>query len=137
MAGTEAASEALRAPEIGEQGLELNALLGRGTSYSGKLSFDGRVRIEGRFEGHIRGREVLVIGQGAEIDADIEVPVCIVTGGHVRARIRARDAIELHAPAVVKGDLHAPNIFIDRGVRFEGSCRMAPLDEPPSEGTEP
>lgn len=108
--------------------IELNALLGQGTRYTGKLSFDGRIRIEGRFEGEIRG-EVLVIGAGAELDGDIEVQVCIVTGGTVRANIRARDAIELHAPAVVIGDLHAPNVFIDRGVQFEGSCKMAPLDE--------
>ncbi len=108
--------------------VELNALLGRGTRYHGKLYFEGRVRIEGRFEGEIRGDDVLVIGEGAEVDADIEVGVCIVVGGTVRANIRARDAIELHVPAVVIGDLHAPNVFIDRGVQFEGNCRMAPLD---------
>ena len=109
--------------------VELNALLGRGTRYSGKLHFDGRIRIEGDFEGEIRGDDVLVIGDGASIDGDIEVGVCIVTGGSVRANIRARDAIELHAPATVIGDLHAPNVFIDRGVQFEGNCKMAPLDD--------
>ena len=61
--------------------VELNALLGRGTRYSGKLHFDGRVRIEGQFEGEIRGDDVLVIGDGATIEGDIEVGVCIVTGG--------------------------------------------------------
>ncbi len=115
--------------------VELNALLGRGTRYSGKLYFVGRIRLEGRFEGEIRCAEapedgVLVIGEGAELDADIEVGVCIVTGGTVRANIRARHAIELHAPAAVFGDLHAPNVFIDRGVQFEGNCKMAPLDAP-------
>jgi cytoskeletal protein CcmA (bactofilin family) len=108
--------------------VELNALLGRGTRYTGKLWFEGRIRIEGRFVGEIRGDDVLVIGEGAEIDADIEVGVCIVVGGTVRANIRARDAIELHVPAVVVGDLHAPNVFIDRGVQFEGKCKMAPLN---------
>jgi cytoskeletal protein CcmA (bactofilin family) len=122
--GTPGADPAGGAPLV-----ELNALLGRGTSYAGKLHFDGRVRIEGRFEGEIRGEDVLVIGDGAEVDGDIEVGVCIVTGGTVRAQIRARDAIELHAPAVVHGDLHAPNVFIDRGVQFEGNCKMAPLDD--------
>lgn len=108
--------------------VELHALLGRGTRYSGKLAFDGRVRIEGRFEGEIRGEGVLVVGEGAEIDADVEVGTCIVVGGTLRGNVRAREAIELHVPAVVIGDLHAPNVFIDRGVQFEGNCRMAPLD---------
>src|SRR5258706_15151001 len=99
---------------------ELAALLGRRSGYRGKLSFEGRIRIEGRFEGEIRGDDVLVIGEGAEVDADIEVGTCVVVGGVVRGNIRARDAIELHAPAVVTGDLHAPNVFIDRGVQFAG-----------------
>src|SRR5262249_37669617 len=38
-------------------------------------------------------------------------------------------AIELYAPSKVTGALHAPAIFIDRGVKFEGSCKMVPLDE--------
>ncbi len=108
--------------------VELNALLGRGTSYEGKLHFEGRVRIEGSFEGEIQSQDVLVIGQGAKVKAEINVGACIITGGRVHANIRARDAIELHVPAIVKGDLHAPNIFIDRGVQFEGKCHMAPLD---------
>ncbi len=90
------------------------------------------MRIEGSFAGEIRGDDVLVIGEGAEIEADIEVGVCIVTGGTVRGNLRARDAIELHAPGVVLGDLHAPNVFIDRGAQFEGSCKMAALDATPS-----
>jgi len=108
--------------------VELHALLGRGTRYTGKLAFDGRIRIEGRFEGEIRGDGVLVIGEGADVDADIEVGTCIIVGGTVRGGVRAREAIELHVPAIVTGDLHAPNVFIDRGVQFEGNCRMAPLD---------
>lgn len=118
--------------------VELNALLGQGTHYAGKLWFEGRVRVEGRFEGEVRG-EVLIIGAGAELEGNIEVDVCIVTGGRVRGDIRARDAIELHAPAVVVGDLHAPNVFIDRGVQFEGSCKMAPLEDeeaPPEPDTD-
>jgi cytoskeletal protein CcmA (bactofilin family) len=108
---------------------ELNALLGRGTHFEGKLFFEGRVRIDGGFKGEIRGDDVLVIGEGAMVSGDVYVATCIVTGGEVDANIRARDAIELYAPSRVTGALHAPAIFIDRGVRFEGSCKMAPLEE--------
>ena len=107
---------------------EITALLGRGTHFEGKLFFDGRIRVDGSFRGEIRGDDVLVIGDGAQVVGDIEVSTCIVTGGQVEANIRARDAIELYAPSRVTGDLHAPAIFIDRGVLFEGSCKMAPLD---------
>jgi cytoskeletal protein CcmA (bactofilin family) len=108
---------------------EINALLGRGTHFEGKLHFDGRVRIDGSFKGEIEGEDVLVIGDGALVVGEIFVSTCIVTGGEVQANIRARDAIELYAPAKVTGALHAPAIFIDRGVVFEGTCKMAPLDD--------
>lgn len=111
---------------------EITALLGRGTSFEGKLYFDGRVRVDGSFSGTIEGDDVLVIGEGAMVRGDVLVGTCIVTGGEVVADIRARDAIELYAPAKVKGTLHAPAVFIDRGVVFEGTCKMAPLDDEPA-----
>jgi cytoskeletal protein CcmA (bactofilin family) len=117
-----------RAPD-GHRPTEINALLGRGTHFEGKLFFEGRVRIDGSFKGEIRGDDVLVIGEGAVVSGSVFVATCIVTGGEVDADIKARDAIELYAPARVNGSLHAPAIFIDRGVKFEGSCKMAPLDE--------
>jgi cytoskeletal protein CcmA (bactofilin family) len=116
-------------PLEGHRPTEINALLGRGTHFEGKLFFEGRVRIDGGFKGEIRGDDVLVIGEGAAVSGEIHVATCIVTGGEVDATIRARDAIELYAPSRVTGALHAPAIFIDRGVRFEGSCKMAPLEE--------
>jgi cytoskeletal protein CcmA (bactofilin family) len=116
-------------PPDGARPTEINALLGRGTHFEGKLHFDGRVRIDGNFRGEIEGDDVLVIGEGAVVSGEIFVSTCIVTGGEVLANIRARDAIELYAPAKVTGALHAPAIFIDRGVTFEGTCKMAPLDD--------
>lgn len=117
-------------PAAGHRPTEINALLGRGTRFEGKLFFEGRVRLDGEFQGEIRGDDVLVIGDGARIRGDILVGACIVNGGEVEANIRARTAIELYAPSRVTGALHAPAIFIDRGVLFDGTCKMAPLDEP-------
>ena len=116
---------------------EITALLGRGTEFAGKLHFEGCVRVDGTFVGDIRGDDVLIVGEGAFIEGSIEVATCIVTAGEVRADIRARDGIELYPPAKVTGTLHAPAIFIDRGVQFEGTCKMAPLDDAASEPKPP
>src|SRR5687767_7758981 len=103
----------LSAAQAGHRPTEINALLGRGTRFEGKLHFEGRVRLDGDFKGEIRGDDVLVIGDGARVSGDILVGACIVTGGEVDASIRARSAIELYAPSKVTGALHAPAIFID------------------------
>ncbi len=111
---------------------EITALLGRGTEFEGKLHFEGRVRIDGVFRGEIRSEDTLVIGEGAEVHAEIDVATVIVRGGVVRGNIRAATAIELHAPGKVVGNLHSPSLFIDRGVEFQGSCRMDALEPPPA-----
>ncbi len=111
---------------------EITALLGRGTQFEGKLHFEGRVRIDGTFKGEIRSDDTLVIGEGAEVEAQIDVATVIVRGGVVRGDIRAKNAIEIHSPGRMVGSLHSPSLFIDRGVEFEGTCRMTPVDGPPS-----
>ena len=109
---------------------EITALLGRGTHFEGKLSFEGCVRLDGVFKGEIRSDDTLIIGDGAEVHAEIDVATVIVRGGAVYGNIRARRSIEIHAPGKVVGNLHSPSLFIDRGVAFQGICRMDPLEEP-------
>lgn len=106
---------------------ELTALLGPGTRFEGKLHFEGRVRIEGTFRGQIQSDDLLVIGEGADVEAEIDVAVVIIKGGRVKGNIRAAHSIELYVPAEVSGTLHSPEIFMDRGVQFSGNCTMAEL----------
>jgi cytoskeletal protein CcmA (bactofilin family) len=106
---------------------EITALLGRGTRFEGKLHFEGRVRIDGTFRGEIRSPDVLIIGEGADVEAEIEVGTVIVKGGMLQGSVRAAQSIELYVPARVTGTLHSPEIFMDKGVQFSGTCTMAPL----------
>jgi cytoskeletal protein CcmA (bactofilin family) len=101
---------------------EITALLGRGTHFEGKLHFEGRVRIDGSFRGEIRSSDVLIIGEGAEVDAEIEVGIVIIKGGTVTGNVRAAQSIELYVPAHVTGNPHCTEIFMDKGVQFSGSC---------------
>ncbi|HEY5960039.1 MAG TPA: polymer-forming cytoskeletal protein [Polyangiaceae bacterium] len=117
---------------------EITALLGRGTLFEGKLHFEGRLRIDGSFRGQIVGSEVLVLGDGADVEAEIDVGMLIVKGGVLKGNVRATQSIELHIPSRVTGSLQAPEIFMDKGVQFSGSCTISPqvgLDVPTSDGS--
>ena len=105
---------------------ELTALLGKGTEFDGKLFFEGRVRIDGRVKGTIQSTGILVLGEEANIQADIEVGTLILRGGTLRGQINASELVEIHNPSHVFGDIHAPQIQIDKGVVFEGECFMDP-----------
>jgi len=107
---------------------EIHALLGRGTTYEGKLCFEGRVRIDGHFSGEALGDDILVIGRGAEVRGELKVGTLIVRGGEVWANVHAEKLIEIHAGARVHGELSTPQLFIDRGAIFDGICRMPEAD---------
>jgi cytoskeletal protein CcmA (bactofilin family) len=105
---------------------EINTLLGKGSSFDGKLTFEGTVRIDGKLSGEIFSDNVLVVGESAEVKAKIEVGTLIVEG-RVEGNIRATQLVELHAPAKVRGNIETPSLFIDKGVIFEGACKMENL----------
>ena len=76
---------------------EITALLGRGTRFEGKLYFEGRVRVDGVFKGEIKSDDTLIIGDGAEVHAEIDVATVIIRGGVVHGNVRASQSIEIHA----------------------------------------
>jgi cytoskeletal protein CcmA (bactofilin family) len=105
---------------------EITTLLGRGATFEGKLTFEGTVRVDGKLKGEVFSDDVLVVGEGAYVEAEIDVGEIIIQGTVV-GNIHAKRAIEIHAPGRVKGDLHTPSLQIDKGVVFEGRSFMEGL----------
>ncbi len=105
---------------------DLNALLGRGSEFEGKLTFEGTVRIDGKFTGTIVSGDVLVVGEGAKISAEISCGTIIVHG-EVSGNIRAKNAVELHHPAKMRGNIESPSLMVEKGVIFEGQSKMENL----------
>jgi cytoskeletal protein CcmA (bactofilin family) len=105
---------------------EVHTLLGKGSEFEGKLTFEGQVRIDGKFTGQITTKDTLVIGEGAKVTAEISAGT-VVVNGQVEGNIRANMLVELHAPARVKGSIETPSLVMEKGVLFEGSCKMENL----------
>jgi cytoskeletal protein CcmA (bactofilin family) len=105
---------------------EINTLLGRGSEFEGKLTFEGTVRIDGTLKGEVFSDDVLIVGEGARVEAEIDVGEIIIQGTVV-GNIRAKRSIELLTPGRVKGDLSTPSLQIDKGVIFEGRSFMEGL----------
>ncbi len=111
-------------------GSDLNALLGRGSEFDGKLTFEGTVRIDGRFTGTIVTADTLVVGEGAQVNAEVTCGTIIVHGT-VNGNVKASVAVELHPPARVSGNIETPNLVVQKGVVFNGQCKMEPGARPP------
>ena len=101
---------------------EINTLLGKGTTFEGKLTFEGTVRIDGKFNGTIVTNDVLVVGEGAKVDAEISCGTVVVEG-EVNGNIVASAAVELRPTSRLHGDVETLSLSVDRGAVFEGASR--------------
>jgi cytoskeletal protein CcmA (bactofilin family) len=102
---------------------EIKAFLGKGAEFTGKLIFNGAVRIDGDFNGEIFGEGTLVVGDGAHIEADINVASVIISGD-VHGQIECKERIEIYPPGRVLGNIKSPLFIIKEGAIFEGTSRM-------------
>ncbi|NTX05972.1 bactofilin BacM [Myxococcus sp. CA051A] len=111
---------------VSQRSGEVHTLLGKGSEFEGKLTFEGQVRIDGKFQGQIITKDVLVIGDGAKVNAEIQAGTVIING-QVEGNVKATQIIELKTPGRVKGNLETPSLSMDRGVVFEGTLKMENL----------
>jgi cytoskeletal protein CcmA (bactofilin family) len=112
-------------PDFGGQGstATLNALLGAGSVFEGKLHFEGQVRIDGTFTGEITTTDLLVIGEGAKVSATINCG-SVEIKGDITGNVNATESIVLRGTARVQADIYSPSLVIDKGAVFEGNTRM-------------
>lgn len=102
---------------------DVTTILDKECSFEGKMTFEGTVAVYGKFKGEVFSEGKLVIGEGGYVDGKIDIGV-IEIQGEVRGNIKAKEKIEINAPAVVQGDISAPSLVIKEGAVFEGTCSM-------------
>lgn len=102
---------------------EINAFLGAGTAYQGKLHFQGSVRIDGVFHGEVTSEGTLVVGQEADVQGTINVGQ-LVLSGRMTGEVHAREKIVLHRTANLQGRLFTPVLVVEEGAVVEGSITM-------------
>lgn len=107
---------------------ELKALLGKGAEFTGKMIFDGMVRIDGNFAGEIFGQGSLDIGQGAVVKADMDVHRVYIAG-EVTGSITAQQKACIHSTGKLCGDVRTPVLIIEEGAFFDGRSFMSDVSQ--------
>lgn len=100
----------------------LAALLGKGARYSGEMSFEGRVRVDGTFNGRIFTEDVLEIGEGGLVEGQIDAATLIVAGT-AKGEVRARDRLILQPTGRLLGNVDAHTLEVRPGGRIEAKVR--------------
>ena len=103
-------------------------LLGVGAEFEGKLTFKGTVRIDAKFKGSIVTNDVLVIGEHGRIEAEITCGT-VVVHGEVNGNIKAKNAVEVHRSAKVRGNVETASVMVEKGAFLQGEIRMAATEK--------
>ncbi|HXU32028.1 MAG TPA: polymer-forming cytoskeletal protein [Thermoanaerobaculia bacterium] len=110
---------------------DLNGFLDTGSHINGELRFETTFRVDGKLTGIVRSGGDLVVGEGGEVEGEIEVGQVFVSGV-VRGTIRAARRVQITPTGKVFSDIETPALIVEDGALFEGRCAMAPAAPVPS-----
>ncbi|MBU1486473.1 polymer-forming cytoskeletal protein [bacterium] len=105
----------------GEKKKKVDAVLGENSYFKGFLSFEGIVRVDGRFDGEIKSEGDIIIGQRGRLKANLAASN-IVIGGKLHGNITAYQRLELQSGAEVVGDIRTRSLVSTEGVVLKGNC---------------
>ena len=94
-----------------------------GTVVKGEISSSNDIRIDGTFEGKIKSKGRVVVGETALIKGDI---ICanVDFWGTMEGNFYVKDTLSLKSSSKVKGDLHIKLLQVELDARFDGTCQM-------------
>ena len=101
----------------------IKAYLGSDAIFKGTLSFEGTVRIDGKFEGQVDTKDTLIIGETGDFIADIDAGT-VICKGRMKGTILASKRIEMHPESKIIGNVHTPALNIELGAVLDGNCDM-------------
>ena len=115
---------------------QVTGVIDEGCEFEGKLCFQGSVRINGIFRGEIYTPDTLIVGEGARVQGKVQAGIVIIAG-EVECSIEAKYRVEIHRPAIFRGEIETPSLSVDEGVLFDGKSKMIHHPEPPTAPQEP
>lgn len=117
---------------------DLNGFLDKGSRLQGELQFETTFRVHGAFVGNVSSEGDLIVGEGGELDGQVQVGDLFVSG-LVRGQITARKKVHIAPTGRVYAEIETPTLVIDEGAFFEGNCSMTrgPEGKKPSPTVKP
>ncbi len=100
-------------------------VIGPDAEFKGELTFQGGVRVDGKFEGSISTSGKVLVSKGGELKAEVKSN-SLVLEGRLIGNLSAQDRVELRATGQMHGDLKAAKLLVVEGATFVGRCEVGP-----------
>lgn len=102
-------------------------VMGPGTHYDGDLTFEGRVRVDGHFEGRMYTEDVLEVGLMGRVEGEFDVARAIVSGT-VDGQLRVREHLVVESTGRIEGKLDARVVELHPGARLIGTVHIEGIE---------
>jgi len=101
----------------------IDTLIGEHSHFNGELSFEGAVRVDGKFEGNIRSTKegTLIVSEAAQIIGEVDVPNLLLHGT-VRGNVRASKSLKIGPTGRLNGDVEYSVVSLAEGASVNGRC---------------
>lgn len=103
---------------------QADTIIGQSVRVKGNFHGQGNFIVEGIVEGSVKTTNYLLVGQKAEISANIEAKDSIISG-KIKGNIKIQNYLEIKSGASINGDIKAKEISIEKGAKLNGNVVMA------------
>jgi cytoskeletal protein CcmA (bactofilin family) len=121
----------LRIRTIDEGNLE--TVIAEDVHFEGEMTLTDPILIKGKVSGSVKSGSNVYVSEQAELDTEIDAPLVSIKG-RVSGDIRARNRLELFKTGSLTGKVSTPDLIIQSGSLFNGSCEMSRREEAEESG---
>ena len=116
---------------------EATTLIATGTTIKGDISFNGRLHVDGKIDGAIRGdgaQAMLTLSEHAVVTGEVQAPHIVIDGA-ITGDVTASERLELASNARVEGNVYYKLLEMSAGAQING--KMVHRAEPPRQLAKP
>lgn len=111
--------------ESSAEGIAITSIIGKGLIFTGNLSFSGKMRLDGKVKGNIKG-EHLILGESGSITGDVETDTCTCQG-RVVGNIKSKD-LTVTKGCRIDGNVETVNLSVESGASLNGEVKVDAKD---------
>ena len=102
---------------------ETESIVGPSVKIEGDLKSNGNLRIDGNVIGKVKTAHNLLVGESANITADIEAENATIYGV-IQGNVKVSNGLVLGSTGKILGDINCGKLKVEEGAYFAGKCQM-------------
>ena len=98
-------------------------IVAAGMRIEGELKSNGNIRVDGVVAGKIQTDQDVLVGDNAQVDADIVAQNAVI-GGTVKGNITVKGSLLVMETGKIVGNISCTNLGVREGAFISGNCKM-------------